>query len=201
MIAVLFGILGVIFYYYAINYINVNDNLNLNRVDMKIIIIIFISTLLLYNKYKVSTDFIFLEYLSLYLIISAYVDKATLCVYSSFNYLTMLISILYLVLKSNSLDLILIGVNVIIYIIISMVLMKMNYYSNGDHEVFIAIAPYVAAIYSDSFILIALIFNMLISNLVITITNLKYLKKNKFIKKIAYVPSIAFSTILILLIR
>lgn len=200
---IIFTIIGIAAFYGALNIVKKFDkesSIEINK-EIGIIILILISTTLLYLKYKLTIDFIFIYYLSIYLIISAYIDYKTMYVYSNLNYITIIISIMYLLVRHNNLYMKYVVINVIIFLIFTMILSKLKAYGGGDNEIFIAISIFIAIKYQN-IPLEALLINMLISDVLIIITNFKEInfKKVRFNKSIAFVPSIAISTMILLLI-
>jgi hypothetical protein len=202
-VVVVFTIIGIIVFYGALKIVINNDktsNLQIKK-EIKITLIILISTTLIYLKYKLTIDFLFIFYLSIYLIICGYIDKKTMYIYSLFNYITIIISIIYLIVKIEPIYVTNIIINVIIYMVFSVIMTRFNIYGGGDNEIFIAISLYIA-VNSHIFPLEALLINVILSNVVMTILNFKKFnfRKMKLNSRIAYAPSIAISTMILLLI-
>lgn len=202
LIVIGFTLIGIVAFYGALIVVNKSDKENIIiKKEIGVIFIILISTTLLYLKYKLKIDFFFLFYLSIYLIICAYIDYKTMYVYSIFNYLTIIISIVYLVSKYNEINFINVVINVIIFIAYSIIMSIFKVYGGGDNELFIATSVYIA-INSKIFPLEALFLNMILANLIMIITNIKNfnIKKMKLKRKIAFAPSIAMATMILLLL-
>jgi prepilin signal peptidase PulO-like enzyme (type II secretory pathway) len=203
IVVIVFAIIGIAAFFGAIKFIKLNDktiNLKMEK-EIGIMLIILISTTLIYLKYKFTIDFLFIFYLSIYLIICAYVDKKTMYVYSIFNYFTIIISLIYLISTYNNVYVTKIIIDVIIYIIFSTLMSKLKIYGNGDNEIFIAISLFIAIKFSIN-PLEALLVNVIIANIVTIILNYKNIniKKMKLNSRIAFAPSIAISTMIMILL-
>ena len=170
------------------------------RNNKRVNVIFLIVTLLFFIKFGISINFFFLTLLAYYLIISAYIDFKTMIVYSIFNYTMILFSIMFYSLSSYSVE----KINLIIlilFIIFSIVLEKMGMYGNGDTEIYIVIACFFATVCRSN-LLETLLIDMVLANIIIIFINIKKfdLKKLKFKEKVAFIPAIAISTIILCLI-
>ena len=200
-----FTLIGIIAFYEAIKFINKNDDDI--EIDVKnkglINTIIALSTTFLYLKYKVNMEFYMYFYISIYLIITAYIDYKTKNVYSIFNILTIFIGVLFLFYqKSIEIDINITIMCVIIYTIFVKVVGYLNLFGSGDTDIFIALSIFVSSLNMNIFPLVILLINMILSNLVLIITNINMLdiKKGKFKEEIAFAPSIAISTMILILL-
>ncbi len=202
-ISLIFSILGVISVIKVIDIISRADNeerLKLNSKAKRTLgFLVFFSTFLIYFKYENSVEFLFYFYLSIYLIITAYIDYKTKKVYCTLNIITIFIAVIFMIYH------ICIGVD-ISYIIISVVIYScfsllnlFKCYGDGDKEIYIAIGYFVASLNYAEFPLTILMINMLISDLILIIFNAKGLitRFKEVIKtKDAFAPAIAIATIL-----
>lgn len=205
MTVFIFSLIGVILFYGAIRIVNRFDqtaNIKIKNNFLIVTVIIF-STLIIYLKYGLTLNFIFIFYLSIYLIVCAYIDFKTMFVYSIFNFITIVISViyLYLTLKITNFGITNLIINVIIYMVFSFALSKFNVYGEGDSEIFIAISIFIAIKY-NVFIIETLLINMVLSNIVAIFMNIKNIdfKKMKLKNRIAFAPCIAISTMILLVI-
>jgi prepilin signal peptidase PulO-like enzyme (type II secretory pathway) len=203
IVIIVFAIIGIAAFFGAIKFITLNDQTIKLRMEKEIgiMLIILISTTIIYLKYKFTIDFLFIFYLSIYLIICAYVDKKTMYVYSMFNYLTMIISLTYFITNNNYVYVTKITIDVIIYIVFSIIMTKLKIYGSGDNEIFIAISLFIAIKFSMN-PLEALLLNVIIANIVTIMLNFKHinLRKMKLNSRIAFAPSIAISTMIMILL-
>ncbi len=205
MRVVIFTLIGIIAFLGAIAFINKNDNeskIDVNKKG-KIILIITLSTTLIYIKYRASVEFYVYYYLTIYLIIVGYIDYKTKNVYSIFNWLTIVTGIGFLIYqKSIGIDISFTVLCVIIYIIFAKFIGYFNMFGDGDTDIFIAISIFVSSVNLNTFPLVILLLNMILSNLVLIIFNIKLLdvRKMKFKEQLAFAPSIALSTFILILI-
>ncbi|WP_302640428.1 hypothetical protein [uncultured Clostridium sp.] len=205
MRVVIFTLIGIIVFLGAVSFINKNDKENRIDVNKKgiIALIITLSTTLIYIKYKANVEFYVYFYLSIYLIIVGYIDYKTKNVYSIFNWLTIMIGIWFLIYqKSIGIDISFTIVCVIIYIIFAKLIGYFNMFGDGDTDIFIATSIFVSSISLNTFPLVILLLNMILSNLVLIMFNIKLLdvRKMKFKEQIAFAPSIALSTFILILL-
>lgn len=205
MRVVIFTLIGIIVFLGAVSFINKNDKENRIDVNKKgiIALIITFSTTLIYIKYKANVEFYVYFYLSIYLIIVGYIDYKTKNVYSIFNWLTIIIGIWFLIYqKSIGIDISFTIVCVIIYIIFAKLIGYFNMFGDGDTDIFIATSIFVSSISLNTFPLVILLLNMILSNLVLIMFNIKLLdvRKMKFKEQIAFAPSIALSTFILILL-
>ncbi len=205
MRVVIFTLIGIIVFLGAVSFINKNDKENRIDVNKKgiIALIITLSTTLIYIKYKANVEFYVYFYLSIYLIIVGYIDYKTKNVYSIFNWLTIMIGIWFLIYqKSIGIDISFTIVCVIIYMIFAKLIGYFNMFGDGDTDIFIATSIFVSSISLNTFPLVILLLNMILSNLVLIMFNIKLLdvRKMKFKEQIAFAPSIALSTFILILL-
>lgn len=205
IIVVVFTLIGMFVFNEAIKFINRNDKEARIDVDNKGLmnIIIALSTTFLYCKYKLSVEFYIYFYLTIYLIIVGYIDYKTKNVYTIFNWLTIIIGAWFLIYKKSiGIDVSFIIICVIIYIIFVKFIGYFNMFGDGDTDIFIAISIFVSSINLNTFPLVILLLNMILSNLVLIILNIKLLdvRKMKFKEQLAFAPSIALSTFILILI-
>lgn len=198
-----FTIIGIIAFYGAIAFINNNDIENRIDVNKKGLMsfLIFLSTTLLYYKYNESMEFYMYFYLSIYLAITGYIDYKTKNVYTILNYLTMIIGTLYLIYQNNiGIDVKFTIICVIIYIIFIKLMGFFNLFGDGDTDIFIALAFFISNINFNTFPLVTLLINMVLSNMILIISNIRFvdIKRGRFKEERAFAPSIALSTMLLI---
>lgn len=194
-------IIEILLYFMSLKVIkkyDINNNINNTKKENIInVALIMLVSILLSFKFSDKTYFYYC-YLSLYLIITAYIDSKTKLIYSIFNYITMIIGITFIINNGNSIEFNLI--NVIIYAVIILIFDKMKCFGGGDTELFISISFFMCN-NSNKLPLEIMIANVLLSNTVMIIFNFKNInfKKIKLKEHIAFAPSIAVSTMLIIL--
>ncbi|MBL4932267.1 prepilin peptidase [Clostridium paridis] len=201
MAIVVFSIIGVFIFYGALLIVKCNDNSDLEiKREIIVSISILVSVAVLYYKYKLSMSFVFLFYLFIYLIISAYIDYKTMYVYSIFNYITMGVSVIYLIINIKNVSVGYVAISVVIWCCFTTLCSKFKIFGGGDNEILMSISLFIAVKYNYS-TLEMLFLNMAICNLILFFTNLdKFnIKEMRFNKNVAYAPSIALSTILLIL--
>lgn len=205
MRVVIFTLIGIIAFYGAMTFINKFDNENRIDVDKKGLMsfLIFLSTILLYFKFEASVEFYVYFYLSIYLIITGYIDYKTKNVYTIFNYITIFLGILYLIYqKSIGIDIKFTIMCVIIYVIFTKIMGYLNSFGGGDTDIFIALSIFVSSINFNTFPLVILLLNMILSNVILVISNIRLVdfKRGRLKEERAFAPSIALSTITIILL-
>jgi len=205
-ISLIFSILGAICVVEVVDILGRVDNeekLKMNNKEKGILVLmVFLSTFLIYHKYKFSVEFIFYFYLSIYLIITAYIDYKIKKVYCILNILTIFVALIFMMYHLYmGIDISYIIISVIIYSCFSCLLRIFKFYGGGDNEIYIAIGYFVASLSYSHLPLTTLMINMLVSNLVLILINVKGLIKNfKEVskRKDAFAPAIAIATILII---
>lgn len=202
---VAFTLIGITSFYKAIEFINKNETDI--KIDVKnkglISILVALSTTLLYLKYKTNIEFYMYFYVSIYLLITAYIDYKTKNVYTILNYITMIVGIFFLFYqKSIEVDINITIICVIIYTIFVKVGGYFDWFGGGDTEIFIALSIFVSSINMNLFPLVILLINMILSNLILIISNIKNIdvKRLKLKEPKAFAPSIAISTMILILL-
>jgi len=207
IITLIFSILGIVSVVKVIEVLGKMDDeerlmLN-NKAKGTLAFLVFLSTVLIHFKYKNPVEFLFYFYLSIYLIITAYVDYKTKKVYCILNKITVLVAIIFMTYHLLiGRDISNIIISLVIYSCFSCLLTLFKCYGSGDNEIYIAIGYFIAALNCVDFPLTTLIINMIISNLILIISNAKGLLKRfrETKKKIdAFAPSIAIATILVVI--
>lgn len=208
MISLIYSILGSVVVIGIINFLASVDNEDRLKLSVKnkgilVLLVSFFSTLII-KEYQGKMEFIFYLYLTIYLIITGYIDYKIQKVYCILNYITMIVGVIFMLKQIEvGKDITLALGSYIIYILFSSILKVIKCYASGDNEIYIAIGYFVASINYNEFPLYFLIVNMLISSIVVTLTNIKnfnlFRKKNGSNEKIAFAPSIAIATILSIL--
>lgn len=164
-------------------------------------ILIIVTNALLYLKFYGQIEYLFYYYLTLYLIITGYIDYKIKQVYCILNYITMGIAVIFMIYQVYiGIDITLIIGSLVIYIVLTNLFSLFRCYAGGDNEIYIAIGYFIASISYNSFPLYFLILNMLGASMVLVLLNLSKLIKNNKNNKIAFAPSIAIATILNILI-
>lgn len=203
---VILTILGIITFIKSINFVNVIEKDSIIEIKKKglISLLIALSTTLLYFKYNNSVEFYMYYYISIYLLISGYIDYKTKNVYPIFNWVTIIIGVIYLIyIKNMGIDIRYTITCVIIYIVLVKIMGYLNYFGEGDVDIYIALSIFIGCLkINSSLVLAILLLNMILSEVVLIITNIKLLdiKKMRFKKEIAFAPSIAISTMLFILL-
>lgn len=174
------------------------------NVNWKVGLIFLLSTTLIYFKFENNVFLLLVySYIVYYLILTAYVDYKTQYVYSIFIYVTILVGIIYLFKQRESIqEFTTVLTIIIIYSLITYKAnMKFNFYANGDSKMYISLTFFICSIYKNMPLSILLI-NMILANIFAILLNIKNFdfKKMDFKKEIAFAPSIALSTYILILI-
>ncbi|MFQ9249259.1 MAG: prepilin peptidase [Clostridium paraputrificum] len=169
-----------------------------------ITILISISTTVIYLRYNGMFEFVFYYILSIYLIITGYIDQKTKKVYFFLNVIVFFIGIVYIIKKYsmevNSINSIFC---VIIYNIVNIIFAKMNYYGSGDMEIFSNVSLFLAFNYNRDLLPLALLLiNVVLSNIFMLVLYHKYIdiKGMRLKENVAFAPCIALSTLTLLII-
>lgn len=169
-----------------------------------ITILISISTTVIYLRYNGMFEFVFYYILSIYLIITGYIDQKTKKVYFFINVIVFFIGIVYMTKKYsmevNSINSIFC---VIIYNIVNIIFAKMNYYGSGDMEIFSNVSLFLAFNYNRDLLPLALLLiNVVLSNIFMLVLYHKYIdiKGMRLKENVAFAPCIALSTLTLLII-
>ena len=169
-----------------------------------ITILISISTTVIYLRYTGMFEFVFYYILSIYLIITGYIDQKTKKVYFFINVIVFFIGIVYMTKKYsmevNSINSIFC---VIIYNIVNIIFAKMNYYGSGDMEIFSNVSLFLAFNYNRDLLPLALLLiNVVLSNIFMLVLYHKYIdiKGMRLKENVAFAPCIALSTLTLLII-
>ena len=142
-----------------------------------ITILISISTTVIYLRYNGMFEFVFYYILSIYLIITGYIDQKTKKVYFFLHVIVFFIGIVYIIKKYsmevNSINSIFC---VIIYNIVNIIFAKMNYYGSGDMEIFSNVSLFLAFNYNRDLLPLALLLiNVVLSNIFMLVLYHKYI--------------------------
>ena len=169
-----------------------------------ITILISISTTVIYLRYNGMFEFVFYYILSIYLIITGYIDQKTKKVYFFLNVIVFFIGIVYIIKKYsmevNSINSIFC---VIIYNIVNIIFAKMNHYGSGDMEIFSNVSLFLAFNYNRDLLPLALLLiNVVLSNIFMLVLYHKYIdiKGMRLKENVAFAPCIALSTLTLLII-
>lgn len=167
----------------------------MKKVERYVLLVISFLEVYLCYKYKFTITFFAYSYLTLFLSTAATIDYLTHNVYTVLNYITFVISLVFVYLTRG----LYINPEIIIFIVLNAFLAIFKIYGGGDSELYIAITPFIMINYND--VLIILLIDMIIANVIMIIANIKNFdfKKFRFKKEIAFVPYIAISTIMILI--
>lgn len=206
MISLIFSVLGSVLVIKTIEFLRKSDNEDRLKLSVRdkgiLVVIVSFFSMLMVNKYYGKIELIFYLYLTIYLIITGYIDYKTKKVYCFFNYITMIVSVIFMFKQIEvGRDITLALGSYIIYIVFSSILKMIKCYADGDNEIYIAIGYFVASAGYNDFPLYFLIINMLLSSIIVALLNIKWFnlfkqKKRKSSEKIAFAPSIAIATIL-----
>lgn len=202
-------LIGIVAFNFIINFlIRFDDDKIIKQINKKeqfiIIILISISTTVIYLRYNGMFEFVFYYILSVYLIITGYIDQKTKKVYFFINVIVFFIGIVYIT-KKYSMDVNAINsiFCVIIYNIVNIIFAKMNYYGSGDMEIFSNVSLFLAFNYNRNLLPLALLLiNMVLSNIFMLILYHKYIdiKGMRLKENVAFAPCIALSTLTLLII-
>lgn len=165
---------------------------------------------LLNVRYGNTLRFAMYSYLTMYLLLTAIIDKKTTDVYCVFNYISMGIGIAYFAFRYHSIGqgaladiqkhslLLSLGA----FFVLLMFAKLIHLYSTGDGEIFLALSLFVMADGSGMNNLFRLYLCYVLALTLITVGNLKEIdwKTKKFKKPMPFAPSIFLSTIVILLL-
>lgn len=181
------------------------ENIKVNNKEKGVLAVLMLFfNILLYAKYNETNYYYFYYYLLIYITISGYIDYKIQKVYCFLNYITMAVSLGFWVYQTiNGIDTVPGVTAYIFFIIISCMCKFFGAYAGGDNEVFIAIGYFISSSITIS-PLINLFLMMLVSSILMPILNYKHfiIKKMKFDegKKIAFVPAIALSSIILIIV-
>lgn len=206
MVIMISTIIGFIFIYEMLKFINKNEEeeykVNVSIKSMTIVVgIILISTALLYIRYELSFQFFIFYIMSIYLILTSYIDFYTTNVYTFINIIFFsILSICILCYLKIGSELIEIVKGIIIMAGICSIFDFLSAWGKGDTEVLISISSCLGLKAISSFLnepikifLIVITFSLVL----ISIISLLFLLRKKIgLKdKIAFVPCIAFFSI------
>ena len=199
MRVVTFTLLGILMFNLAIKFINKFDNevISVKKYEVVLIsILIAISTTLISFKYY-DIEFLYYFYLSIYLILVAYVDKKTMYIYTLFPYMTFAVGIMYFFHKNTC-----VNYNEVIYVIIYIAIIgifsRSNSFNTGDRDIFISITFFLCS--SDT--LLTLLINLVLSEILFGLINIKEIVKNKgkLNNPKPFAPYIAITSMIVILI-
>lgn len=164
--------------------------------------ILFILFYILQVKYLGTILFPFYVYISTYLFVCAFIDFQVKEVYDFYHYITIFVGIIYGLLVGSSVYIIASClIQMMVFTIFIIVFLKLGSFGGGDGFFLFALLPFLIRldIMKSIEILSTLI---LLSNGIFVISNLKSLnmKKLKMKEGLPFIPSLAISTYLILLI-
>lgn len=195
----LFTFTGIFVISYFLKFIAKFDNNNIEINKKRTLICIMLLSIFCYLKYTNFIESIFIFYLLIYLLLSSIIDYSTQNVYSLLNYITFGISVLYLIYKKEQVDVFYIIIIGFIFYIVSLLFTKLKIYGEGDHELLVAILFFLAGQYNYNILQVIFIL-ILLADVIVIIANFSNfnLKKIRFNKQVAFVPSIAIALILLL---
>lgn len=152
-------------------------------------------------------DLIFTYVLTIYLLITAYVDFKTKYVYTFLNIIAGCFGIIYLIIKSSSIsELINSVIYIAIFTLITCIFTKFNAYGAGDNDIYIVISLFLYkssyGIFNLEIMLINILFSNIIAIILALITNITKIewKKLKFKEEIAFAPSISIATLILMML-
>lgn len=198
--SVVLGLISIVFFHLIINYINLNDKeIKVNKEEY--ILILFIYMICIYTFIKIYGISIMLSFRYLvlnYLVITAFIDLKTKYVYCFLNRIMGCISVAYILyLASKNILLFDDVVAMLMGVSIAIIFGFLKIWGEGDSEIFIVIAPFIAT-YGTQYIIVNFIIAMSLSAIfnLIAIT----IKKLNLESQVAFAPYIAISSLLILTI-
>lgn len=172
------------------------------RTKWYFMILFFLLLGLLRVKYGSGLNFYFYSYLVFYLSVCAFIDWQTQNVYDFLHYITIGTGVIYLFLKGGQLkNIALVLLQVIILFLLIIVWVKKGMLGGGDGFLLVASSFFLLSPNHVISIEIPLV-NVLLANVIFVITNMRRFdfRKLKMKEKVPFVPSIAASTYVILLV-
>lgn len=195
---------------FTLKFINKRDkvNITIDKIGwFSLVGIISISTFLLSARYTYrSIDFYYFYVLSIYLVITAYIDYKTTDIYSFLNYIMFGISCSFILvnwIEGNPINPMI--VSLILVSLVSVIFSVLKVWGWGDTEMLIAISGMVGIkgyIFFDTITIPIAIFIMVFSTLILGLISIIriLLKRNEFNDRVAFAPYIAISTMLIMIL-
>lgn len=211
----LFVTLALCIFKFTINYISsrVDEKIFFNKKEKLLILILHIAIIDIFlRKYDISIFFFYCYFISIYLLITAFIDFKTQYVYNFLNVIMGVISITYVIYSYMINGTFSMGIySVLITIAISVLLSILKVWNWGDTEIFIVISPIIAR-YSILYIYINFSISIILLGSISIIKGLiKLIKSPKnsskdllesFTKptRKAFAPYIAISSVITILI-
>lgn len=166
------------------------------------IISFFLLPSMLRIKYGPGIQFYFYSYLVFYLIVCAFVDWQTCHVYDFLHYITIGVGMLYLFLRRNGTGSIFaVLLHILLFSVLMMVCVKKGVLGGGDGLLLVSISFFLLNP-RHVFGIEVLLINILLANVVFVMTNLRKFnfKKLRMKEQLPFVPSIAISTCVMVLL-
>lgn len=207
----IFTVIAIMIFRLAISFINKirvkeeEEVINLNN-NRKVEVLMLIVIALINFKFK-GIDLIFIYILTIYLMITAYIDFKTKYVYTILNIITGCLGIIYLIIKCSTIsELINSSIYIGIFTLITFIFTKFNAYGAGDNDIYIVISLFLYkssyGIFNLEIMLINILFSNIIAIILVVLTNITKIewKKLKFKDEIAFVPSISIATLILMML-
>lgn len=207
----IFTVIAIMIFKLAISFINKirvkeeEEVIKLNN-NRKFEVLMLIVIALINFKFK-GIDLIFIYILTIYLIITAYIDFKTKYVYSILNIITGCLGIIYLIIKCSTIsELINSSIYIGIFTLITFIFTKFNAYGAGDNDIYIVISLFLYkssyGIFNLEIMLINILFSNIIAIILVVLTNITKIewKKLKFKDEIAFAPSISIATLILMML-
>lgn len=155
---------------------------------------------LLIRKFGISIEYIFAALLSLYLCITAYIDKKIKMVYTVLNILFGLIGFMFLLYSCSEYSIYeRLDINILIFAMVMLMSKVFNLYGAGDFEIFLVLSMYIFAIPADVYMPSEKMLAIMATSVIVQIlTNIKSvdLKHMRFKEALPLAPGIFISAIL-----
>lgn len=156
---------------------------------------------ILQNRYGISLKFWFYSYLISYLCISSLIDQQTKNVYDFLNFITIVVGVIFVILNTSNIErMAFLIIQLLLFGLIILIQVKKNIYGEGDGILLMAISFFLSA--NDKFSYLGtLCMNTALANLIFILVHFNKfnLKKLRMNEELPFVPSIAVSTIIIVL--
>lgn len=166
--------------------------------------LILLMNIMLYNIYLYNIGFWFLSILMSYLILTSYIDKKTMYVYSILNGPVALFGLVYVYLslflyQRCSYNPIYLILTILIFSGLMKLFEKLGIQGGGDSDCFIVSSIYLAMLNTDTLLL--LVVHVFLATLLFAVINLRHynFKEQKMRREIAFTPYIAVSAFLMII--
>lgn len=156
---------------------------------------------ILQNRYGICLKFWFYSYLISYLCISALIDQQTKNVYDFLNFITIALGVIFVILNTSDIeDITFLVIQLMLFGLIILIQVKRKIYGEGDGFLLMAISIFLST--NENFCTFEiLLINIGFANLIFILIHLNKfnLRKLRMSESLPFVPSIAVSTLIIIL--